>query len=324
MSFADAQAALSSGASYAVDVDLVIPSGANLKGPTSFVGSPGPGNWASLPGLDIAPSASVRLSNGAGLDGVLLRRKGMTFPATDTSAFSGSAVIMQGIDAYVLNSAILGFSQAIRNDGYERPRIDRVNIDCLNGVWISGCYDVAYLREVHCWPFSMALGGDSTKFHRSGEAFKFTDNVDWARVTDCFSYGYFRGIHIKNANDIMITGHGIDGTTLLANSIGLFVEGSSLRTRFNGNVSSQDFNVYMNSPDILTLMGSNFTTARVKNVSALSFGEILINGCTIGQSPEGIYVDNSVSRVKMIGSEFIGNTVNIHTLGPAANIVVLP
>jgi len=97
------------------------------------------------------PSAAIR--------NCLIYRAGMTFPATDSSAFSGMALWDDGnINFNVTNSVIIGFDTAIWMQG-ARPYINKVYVD---GTGVSravieidtGNTDSGYVREVKIQPLA--------------------------------------------------------------------------------------------------------------------------------------------------------------------------
>lgn len=196
-----------------VDTPLVVPANCSLVGPHVFVGSPqdnASAPYQNLGGaLIVNSSATITMKGGSGLSGLLIYRNGMTFPATDTSQFAGVAVTANGDDVVVQNSMILGFNKAYYSNGYQRARIHHVYMDNINGIDISQCYDIAYVTECHCWPFAtIALSGAT--LIRSGIAYYFHNGGDWNKLTNCFSYGYRRGLEIQAANSITATGCGFD------------------------------------------------------------------------------------------------------------------
>jgi len=97
------------------------------------------------------PSAAIR--------NCLIYKTGMTFPVTDSSAFSGMALWDNGnINFNVTNSVIIGFDTAIWVQG-ARPYIDKVYVD---GTGVSkaaieidtGNTDSGYVREVKIQPLA--------------------------------------------------------------------------------------------------------------------------------------------------------------------------
>jgi hypothetical protein len=228
------------GAKLLIDSNLTIPPNCHLVGPHNFVGSPAnnaSAPYGSLGGvLMVNSAATITLSGGATMRGLLVYRKGMTFPAADASAFAGTAVTVGGDDAAVERCMILGFNKACLSVNYQRPRFDYVFFDCVNGIEVAVCYDVPYITRCHGWPFAtIATAGAYTTLIRTGIAFNLRDTVDWAKVTDCFSWGYYRGLQIANANNTTVSGGGFDnaysGAPQHANSIGVVVSGTSQDTR---------------------------------------------------------------------------------------------
>lgn len=228
------------GVKLLIDNTLTVKPNCHLVGPHKYVGSPKDNtsaDYGAVGGALILNSTkTITVKGGASVSGVLIYRKGMTFPAADSSAFVGTAITAGGDDVSVASVMILGFDKGFYSSGYQRPRLTDVCIDCINGVEITNCADIAYLTRVHCWPFATiaALGAYMTII-RSGIAFYLHDLCDWAHLTDCFSYGYQRGVKITNANSVQITSCGADnvysGGPLNTGSKGIEITGTSSDTR---------------------------------------------------------------------------------------------
>jgi hypothetical protein len=93
---------------------LSIPNYCTLKGPLSLTVF-GPTGAAALPtqaclSLSTKP---ITCGVGSGIDGCLIVPAGMTFPQTNSSSWTGTAVWLLGSDGFVFNSHIMGFNQAI-------------------------------------------------------------------------------------------------------------------------------------------------------------------------------------------------------------------
>lgn len=305
---------LTNGMRCLIDNNLTVKANVTLKGPFSRMGSPN--NNASYPyegvsSLILNPAKTITLKGGAGIDGCLIYRKGMVFPASDSSAYLGTAITGGGDDSFVENSMILGFAQAVSITNWQRPRIENVNIDCNAGVLLDTCYDIAYINKVHCWPFVTVATGTLSSSHRTGAAFKFNNVSDWTKVTDCFSYGYYRGFHINGADDMVLSNCSADGTQALTSSIGFVIEGDSLRCRFIGcNVSSQDTGFYY-APTAgvysrAEVIGCNFTTSAVRNAWVNSGADISFRNTQFGNSPYGITISNAAAKAYVGGCRFSG------------------
>ncbi len=112
---------------FLIDSSMTVPSNVTFKGPHTLNGSPGSNGsaaYGSVKGaIMLNSAATITLSGGAGFEGVLVYRKGMTFPAADPSAFAGTAFTTAGDDTFLINSQVLGFNKAFYSSGFQRPRI---------------------------------------------------------------------------------------------------------------------------------------------------------------------------------------------------------
>lgn len=309
-----------------IDSSLTINANVCLKGPHAIVGSPGnnlSAPYGSVGGALLINSAStITLKGGASLQGLLIHRKGMTFPAANTSAYAGAAVTIGGDDAAVFQCMILGFSQAITSSNWQRPRIYDVNIDCLAGILIDTCYDIAYLSRVHCWPFATiaALGASST-LQRSGAAFKFTAIGDWSKITDCFSYGYARGYWISSCNSMSLISCSADSTGGYAGQIGFNIDGTSTDTRLVACQAAAQETGYRiaTSAGVHTRMIGCDSWACSSHGILIDFGDVYVSGGINRDTPNGVTVNNGTSVVFVDATRFYaisGTPVNLTTTNP--------
>jgi hypothetical protein len=221
---------------------LIIKKNVSLVGPHKFVGSPQDNSSApynNLGGAIILDAAtagvSIYMEGGSSLSGLLIYRKGMVFPVQNASAFTGTAIIATDDDVAVSHSMILGFNKAYYSTGIQRSRIEYVYMDNVNGIEIDLCYDIAYISNCHSWPFASIAWGAGSTIIRSGTAYKFTNVDDWCKLTNCFSYGYFRGCQLSAVNSLTLIGCGFDNVPGgHPNSIGIIIEGGCLDTRLIG------------------------------------------------------------------------------------------
>ena len=317
-----------------VDTSIEIRSNVTLKGPFSSTGCQASNVvnfYNQLSSIILNPSATFNMKGGAGIDGCLIYRKGMVFPITNAETdFSGTAVTgIAGVcdDMFVFNSMILGFEYAIYSLAVQRPRIDNVNIDCKNGVNFTNCGDVPYITEVHCWPFSTVADGIPANRHRSGTGI-YVEKADWPFISNCFTYGYFRGLWLNDADDCQVVNFSADGTTIFANSQGITVTGNSLRNRFtNCQASSQSTALYVDTPDSANYM-TNFVNCRFSTSSYraawLESGGCTFNSCIFEvYGSAGIAIDNTTNRFIIANNTFNGVVSPLQIINPNPNIQLI-
>lgn len=211
------------GKSYLIDTDLTLPVGVVIVGPYRG-GTPVPGwnttiNWTELDcRLVINSTASIILNGGSGIEGCFIVRKGMTLPAANASAFAGTAVefASRQDNQYVKDCIILGFTTAIltNNDRAgvtpqcSRFTIERVWLDCTNGIDIDTTYDSARIRDVHMWPFATietyAAGGSVTHslITRSGSGIKVRNAADDLQLDGVIAYGFAIGLDLDDTGSL--------------------------------------------------------------------------------------------------------------------------
>lgn len=290
---------------YYIASNLTLKPNVTLRGTYGMVGSPATNISAPYGQLGSAillnPAATIKLKGGAGVDGVLVYKAGMVFPAADASGFSGTAFTAEGDDCFVTNSMILGFNTAFTSTNYQRANIFNVKIDCVNGIYISNCADIARIDNVHCWPFATiaALGGP-TSLQRSGTAFRFTTLGDWNKVTNCFSYGYFRGYWISDCNSMTVHGCGADSTGGYTGQLGFVIDGASTDTRLSFcQAAAQDVGVYISNSvsGPMTQISGLATWACTSHGVLIIQGDVQILGSLIRDTPNGVSSTSANSRI---------------------------
>jgi hypothetical protein len=238
-----------------VDSNITISRHVSLVGPLKMVGSPQDNFYTPYQKLGGAiilnSSATINTEGNSTISGLLIYRKGMTFPAPDASAFAGTAITCGGDDVSVLNCMILGFNMAFLSSiSCQRQKLEYLMLDNTNGIEINQCFDIAHISNCHAWPFATIATTTPTpptpaaRRVRTGTAYKFQNTADWCKITNCFSYGYNIGFSIINANSCTLIGCGADNVpntaSLNPNSYGFFISkgpgngGNSIETRLIG------------------------------------------------------------------------------------------
>jgi len=225
-----------------------------LRGPYESIGMPqGTGGVPTpsvMSSIRLAAGQTIRLMGSSGIEGCFIYKDGFVFttgtpdfgtydPALPVGfasppALNNTAIRIEfSYDTFVRNCMIIGFGLAVYSAFSNRLRMSDMNIDCLNGVWVHGSSDITYITRVHCWPFSNFLAGttappSSSTFQRSGSAFRLSSTNDWTKITDCFSYGYYRGYHLTGGDEVMLIGCGADNTPKVhAGSLGFLIAGTA-------------------------------------------------------------------------------------------------
>jgi len=305
-----------------IDSNLTVNANCGIVGPHEFVGSPQDNTSAPYGNLGgafiINSSATITLKGGAGLCGLLLYRKGMTFPAANESAFAGTAITADGDDVFVSKCMILGFNKAFYSTGRQRQRIEYLYMDNTNGIEIASCADISYIRQCHAWPFA-SIAGVGADLKRGGTAYFIRDLGDWAKLTDCFSYGYFRGFTIDDANSVTLLGCGTDnaysGAPTHTNSIGIEVLGTSTEVSLIGceTAAQATAGVYINTvDDVPTKISDHRIWGGSAHGILIYGGDVNINDSNIRGVSNGISLTNVNSNVTVATTRFsnIGAAIN--------------
>jgi len=301
-----------------IDNNLTIPVSCHLVGPHSFVGTPG--SNASAPygnmggALLVNSTKTITVNSGASLRGLLIYRKGMTFPAANSSAFAGTAITIGGDDAAIASCLVMGFNKAVYSSSYQRQKIEYLLHDNLNGIEITNCADIAYISNCHAWPFSnIGVGGSYTNITRSGKAYYLHDLCDWAKVTDCFSWGYAVGFQVTSANSVTLLGCGADNAysagPLNTGSIGFYISGTSTDTTLdNCQAAAQEAQgIYVNTTGGVQTKITNFNAWGGDSGTdgiLIDSGDVTILGGIIRSQNNGVRVTSTGVRVFVDGVRF--------------------
>lgn len=305
--------------------DLFIPENVALVGPVRSAGQighlgAGAADYERKPGgLRLASAASIHVGPSAHFLDAVVIRDGLNAPFTDAvaaqagvDAFAGTAIRITGNDARVTNVLVLGFDRAIDSQNCARGRFTDVQGDCRNGIRISACTDIPYLTRCHFWPFLTAnytwTASDTTQriLTRPGIGFELKDTVDWGKVTNCFTYGYFRGFRLVNVSSNLLTGCASDnpvqnGVPVTPGAIGVLIEGASLDnklTDFTAAGQAQGLFLGTNSGCFTEVMGCNNVACDIAiNVRD---GDVQIIGGLDRVARIGLQVQSTTSQVTLL------------------------
>jgi hypothetical protein len=301
---------------YKIDADLTVPNGVTLDG---GIRNPDPGRagnppaLARTPRIALASSATITLRNGSAIQGLYIQRQGLV-AGEDPTTWTGTAITVLGNGTFQGDLFVAGFNRwcdatsALDDERCARLRAERVLFDCRNGIVVSQCFDIPYLMECHGNDLTSA-----TTTLRDGVGFEISNEVDWARVTNCFTYGYAVGFRVDDANETIFTNCGADylpaGT---ATSIGFDISGTSRTTKLIGCQSAATGTAVR--VDVGTAVfpqvivdGCSFWDIDTAGVSLLSGNVTVIGSAFNGGNMTAILTANSADATSVVA---IGNTFN--------------
>lgn len=215
--------------------------------------------------LLLAAGVTITLATSASLRRLAIQPQSGAFPASEAAiaAWSGTAITFAHdvSDVVLEDLLIIGFAKAIASPAdagsNNRMRLHRINIDCLNGVFLKNALDVSYVDEVHCWPMATQHLFDPVAFNigvtkRPGYAFRFEGSNDWTRVTRCFQYGYELGYRQQDCDSMLYVACGSDYPANSGNGgvVGFTVQGTAFNTTFLGcSVGGVDVGIEVNTTE---------------------------------------------------------------------------
>lgn len=313
---------------YLIDASITIPDGVNLLGPWVQPDEKLPASAADYDGmrgaLVISSAATVSVGDSSGVEGWIAIRSGLDLPFADAAAatagvaaFAGTAFTVAGAGATFRKLLILGFSKAIYSSGFERVRVEHVSGDCTNGVEIIQCFDISRLHGCHFWPWTTVHQSWVTNalLRRTGHAYLLSNVGDWNMASQCFSYGYYRGLRVADCDNVTAVNCGADNTSTASvgdhsGSIGMTVEGSSKSTRFVAcQAAAQETGFYMNG-DAGTwseLINSQSWGCSARGV-LIDGGDVSVLGGEARDEPLGVVVNDNASRVFIDRMRFRNNS----------------
>ena len=207
---------------YLIDTNnLIVKPGVTLFGREGIIGNPGKDNYttsevymAQNSQIILNPKFKILMQSASAIKGLMINRKGLKIPAPNVSDFAGTCIEIDGEDCYVGYSLIMGFDQAIKSSKHQRLRVEFLQADCTNGIWIDYAYDIVTITNCHFWPF-VTTGSPEKAFSRDGIAFKFSGASDMTKVIHCFSYGHKIGFQAEHSAGMVFSFCNADGTPLL-------------------------------------------------------------------------------------------------------------
>jgi hypothetical protein len=325
---------LARGKRHLIDSSLTVPDLCSIIGPHVHAGQTKPSlDFDGLASLLINSSATITLGDGASVIGCTVVRKGLALPfanaaaaLTGLAAFAGTAFTIGGQDTSIRDCMIIGFALAVTSTAYERQTIRDVLIDCTGGIYLNNATDIARLEDVHCWPFTTAHQGmGESVLTRSGVAFTLSTDCDWARVTNCFCYGYATGFLISAADDVVLMGCGADYVaTGTSTSLGYSVVGDASNITFIGCTAAAqgtgwNINVTATARNSIRLVGCSGWENDTYQVNAIN-GAVTISAGLFrgGGATAGIAFGASADAGSVSGTvlESIGGTTI--SINPAA------
>lgn len=119
-------------------------------------GSNGTAPYGQLGAITVASTKSIFMSSGSSIQGCLIYRDGMTFPAANSSAFAGTAIIIGANQdgSSLINDMIMGFNLGISITTTQHQLLQNLNMDNQNGLTINGTFGFIDIHNLKMWPFA--------------------------------------------------------------------------------------------------------------------------------------------------------------------------
>lgn len=309
-----------------------IPTGSALAGIKSSMGHISPNEISNLsPALYLNTAATITLNNASQIRNLVIIRQNMQWNITSAQVaaqFLGTAITIANntADTVVDECVIIGFAMGIRSavgaTNVSRVRLNRLNMDNIDCVFLQNSYDVCYIDEVHCWPFATVgsiAEAENVQLTRPGIGIQVYGVNDWAKITDCFTYGWFRGMRVFDADSVTFTSCGNDHpqTTTTDGSIGFLIDGDSYECRIiAGQCAAKGIGVYVNTTSTngtVTLVSTNVWEPRDCGIQN-ERGTVIASGTVIratGGVGTGIRTSATSTETRINGGSIRGVSVGL-------------
>lgn len=221
--------------------------------------------------LIIPPGKSI-LMDGSSIRNVLLWQANIQQSPETPEAFyaelakySGDAIVATGDDPYVVECMAIGFDWFARLNNVFNPSAYANIFDCNNGIEVTQCFEFGpygisnnqargVINQFRPWPWAVS--------RRPGTAIYIHDVADGLRVHGNVSYGWGKGLHLKNVFAVKAS-HISDGPAFhdgmaAAGTMGIHMEGqlnSCLVTHCH--VDGQDFGYVIDTINTPMQLGQN-------------------------------------------------------------------
>lgn len=311
---------------YLIDsADLIVKQGVTLRGFWNNLGETDSVDYTNLQSSFVVnPLYTIRLdAEFAAIKGMGVFRKGLTKPTsladatTKLALFAGNAItIGNGVskrasDCYVGHCLIIGFNYGVYCDFNERPRIEYVAGDNINGIYLNRVYDMNHMTNCHMWNFWSAhqgwtLTGDAG-WRRQGAAYYFGEGVDWGQASECFSYGYDVGFDVNGSDNVVLLNCGSDGwKNNNTHSTGFYARGTTKNLNLVACKSAAKHILvrvevgYGSNANTVKITGGNLWSASAgtgRGIWLFSGNCIVTGGVSFFDMPTGVFKETADSNL---------------------------
>jgi len=316
-----------------------IPDGTTLQGPIN--------KWGLLmkshesdpafdrhPSLRISSNTSIGMGSNAVVNGVLVYRGGMTFPATDGTTFAGTAFFAMGDNPAIRNSIIMGFEYGFKSDQYSRGTIDDTAFDNLNDIFLNGSTDMWQISHIHAWPFATDRPGvTDEQAKRNGVSLKITNTNDGSTISSYLAFGHTTGFEFNNAQGIICISCDADTFSSVASAHGFAFLGTGKNIVTLIAPSSYAYNngIYRNDTGgndaIVKIIGGTITGSKNAGLFLDASNSITqMSDTYVAYTLYPIYINNQISKLDLDNNYFTAAATPtvVYAVNPTDNVRILP
>jgi hypothetical protein len=329
---------------------LTIPTATTLKGSFSRAGMVAPSHsvrstdpprpdtqvipYTSYPAFRLSSAVGINMGSAAAIDGVMIYRAGMVFPAPGESGFAGTVLNIAGDNVTIRNSLIMGFAQAIYSDGFSRGTIADMSFDNKNNIYIGHSTDTWQISHIHAWPF--ASDGPSmvaANWTRTGANFKIASSNDWTMVSHYLAWGYTKQFVFENASGVTCMDCDADNSGV-SGSHGFEMTGTAADASvilISPKAYNNDVGIYRNDTGgtgaWLKITGADIAGSQVAGIYLDgTSGVTQLYNSQVSANISGITIATGASILDMDGNIMIGNGAPypINALAATDNVIIGP
>jgi len=164
------------------------------------------------------------------LCGLTIIRAGMTFPAADTSLYTGNPIYIQGNDVTIQGCQTIGYQFGITVPAFDRFRITDFATDCLYGVVVSGAATAGWVTRATLGSYGTDGGAGSAARPNQGLYVTSSSGIifDACNVT-----GSNQGSYVNGCTNILFKGCTFNGLNV-AGAYGTLVQGTNSQIHYTG------------------------------------------------------------------------------------------
>lgn len=189
---------------------LSVPAGCSIRGTLERPDSPqlfSAAGLATMPGISLSSAGTILLGTNASIVKTLVKRSGMTFPASTWTSFAGNGISLGGDSCVIRDCMVVGFDKCVTVHSSmtmaSRYTIDGLWADGKNGIYLDKpSFDSSSIVNCHIYPFSTIPGSTFAILGRPGSGLYLRTNQDDTHINHTLCLGYLKNFDFAGTGAI--------------------------------------------------------------------------------------------------------------------------